>query len=125
MHFLLGFPSLFLSPRQVRLSKPESRNQFSREAPDLTAYNSAIGHFNHDDDVDDDDDDDADDDDDDADKGDDDDGYHHHDTFDDEDDAADDDGRLVAGREGAPGMNYDAWATARQPAVEIFKKADH
>ena len=33
--------------------------------------------------------------------------------------------RLVAGREGAPGMNYDAWATARQPAVGIFKKPNH
>ena len=30
--------------------------------------------------------------------------------------------RLVAGREGAPGMNYDAWATAQQPAIGILKK---
>ena len=42
-------------------------------------------------------------------------------TFDNHDDGS----RLVAAREGAPGMNYDAWATARQPAVGIFKKADH
>ena len=39
-------------------------------------------------------------------------------TFDDHDDGS----RLVAAREGAPGMNYDAWATAQQPAIGILKK---
>ena len=42
-------------------------------------------------------------------------------TFDDEDDGS----RLAAAGEAAPGMNYDASATARHPAVGIFKKTDH